>query len=78
MALNTPVPGLRHVRHNANSPKRVELVIPALAELDVPEEVAAQLVAADPHFEVAPQTPAPQSAKTAAKRSGKTPAKTEE
>lgn len=78
MALNTPVPGLRHVRHNANSPKRVELVIPALAELDVPEEVAAQLVAADPHFEVAPEASTPATAKSTAKRSGKTPAKTEE
>lgn len=49
MALREPAPGLR-LRHNANSPKRVEVIVPAGAELEVPAEVAAQLQAADPHF----------------------------
>lgn len=51
MGMNAPTPGLKRLRHNANSPKRVELIVPAGDELEVSDEVAAQLQAADPHFE---------------------------
>jgi hypothetical protein len=53
--LRAPAGNLREagvrIRHNANSPKRVELIVPAGDELDVSEEIAAQLRAADTHFE---------------------------
>lgn len=68
MVLREPVPGLRRVRHNANSPKRVEVIVPAGAALDVPAEVADQLSAVDPHFQVEPaaleQGEAPAAKKT--------------
>lgn len=71
MALREPAPGLRRVRHNANSPKRVELIVPAGDELEVSEEVAAQLQAADPHFqpvdELAEQQPRKSSGKSGRK-----------
>lgn len=60
------------IRHNANSSKRVELIVPAGDELEVSEEVAAQLRAADPHFQPAeestPEPPAKPAAKKAAGR----------
>ncbi len=55
MGLHEPVPGLRplvRVHHDANSAKRVEVVVPGDAVLEVPAEVADQLAAADPHFRV--------------------------
>lgn len=70
MALKNPVPGLRRLRHNANSPKRVEVIMPAGAELEVPEEVAAQLVAADPHFQPVDE-PAEDKPKAAKKTSSR-------
>lgn len=67
------------VHHNANSPKRVEVIVPAGAVLDVPEQVADQLAAADPHFQIQPAepveaepTPAKKAATPRAKPSGKT------
>lgn len=69
MALRDPVPGLR-IRHNANSPTRVELIVPAGAELEVPAEVADQLQAADPHFEPveSPKLAPPPAKRTAARK----------
>ncbi|MEV4416125.1 hypothetical protein [Catellatospora sp. NPDC049609] len=54
MSLPKPKPGLRapvRLRHNANSPQRVEVIVPALDELEVSPEVAAQLQAANSHFQ---------------------------
>ena len=60
MGMNAPKPGLKRLRHNANSPKRVELIVPAGDELEVSDEVAAQLTAADTHFQpIAEQTSEP-------------------
>ncbi|HEX6968105.1 MAG TPA: hypothetical protein VF174_04725 [Micromonosporaceae bacterium] len=66
MVLREPVPGLRRIHHNANSPKRVELIVPAGDVLEVSEQVAAQLQAADPHFQ-AVEEPAEPPAKPAKK-----------
>ena len=64
MGMNAPTPGLKRLRHNANSPKRVEVIVPAGDELEVSDEVAAQLQAADSHFQpvteqAEPTKPAP-------------------
>lgn len=56
------------LRHNANSPKRVELIVPAGDELEVSDEVAAQLQAVDPHFQPVTETPAKAPAKKATGR----------
>lgn len=45
--------GLR-VRHNSVSARKVEIVFPAGAEVVVPADVAAELVAASTHFVVVP------------------------
>lgn len=46
MALNAPVPGLRRFVNDSNDITRVELRVPPGAELEVDEDVAAQLPAA--------------------------------
>lgn len=76
MALREPAAGLRRIRHNANSPKRVELIIAGGDELAVSEDVAAQLAAADSHFQPVDEPPAPAPASpakkvAAGKRSGR-------
>lgn len=58
MVLREPAAGLRRLRHNANSPRRVEIIVPAGDELEVSAEVAAQLQAADTHFQPVAELPA--------------------
>ncbi|WP_028192943.1 hypothetical protein [Salinispora pacifica] len=53
MGLTPPAAGLKRLRHNAISPTRVEVTVPAGDELEVSDAVAAQLRAADPHFQPA-------------------------
>lgn len=48
--MNPPVPGLRRLWLNAVSPAKVSLSIPPGSVIEASEDVAAQLVAADPHF----------------------------
>lgn len=69
MGMNAPTPGLKRLRHNANSPKRVELIVPGGDELEVSEQVAAQLQATDPHFQPVTEPTEP-PAKAAAKKTG--------
>jgi len=76
MALREPAAGLRRIRHNANSPKRVELIIPGGDELAVSDDLAAQLAAADSHFQpvdepAAPPPASPAKRAPAGKRSGR-------
>lgn len=52
MALNSPERRGLRVFHNSNTAQRVEIVVPAGAELSVPVEVAGQMHAASSHFEV--------------------------
>lgn len=52
MSLNPISPRLRVV-HNSRDPRRVELTVAAGDELEVSEDVAAQLTAASTHFQVA-------------------------
>ncbi len=67
MALRKPAVGLRRIHHNANSPKRVEVIVPAGAEMEVPAEVAEQLTAADSHFQPVTE-PTEGKPRTAAKK----------
>lgn len=59
MALTTPRPTLRRLRLDAVSPAKVSLVVPPGDVLEVSEDVAAQLVAGDPHFRDARTAPEP-------------------
>lgn len=50
MALQTPTPGLRRLFLNAASAAKVSLSVPPGTVIEATEDVAAALVAADPHF----------------------------
>lgn len=50
MALNPPTPGLRRLYLNAVSNAKVSLSVPPGSVIEATEDVAAALVAADPHF----------------------------
>lgn len=50
MALNPPTPGLRPLFLNAVSAAKVALSVPPGSVIVATEDVAAALVAADPHF----------------------------
>lgn len=52
MALNSPERRGLRVFHNSHTAQKVEIVVPARAELEVPAEVAVQLNSASTHFEV--------------------------
>jgi hypothetical protein len=53
--MNPPAPGLRRLWLNAASPAKVSLSVPPGSVLEVSDDVARQLIAADPHFrDVAP------------------------
>ena len=50
MALNPPTPGLRRLFLDGKSNAKVSLSVPPGTVIEATEDVAAALVAADPHF----------------------------
>lgn len=63
MTLKRPNPGLRRLWHNSNQPAKVQVTIQPGDELEVSDDVAAQLTAASTHFVDGPP-PAPASEPT--------------
>lgn len=69
MSLNPPNGGLRTIKHNAISPSKVSVSIPAGDELTVSDEVADQLLAAAGEFQEVTEAPKAAPAKATAKKS---------
>jgi len=58
MALNPPEAGLHRLRYDSKSVAKVQLAVQPGDELVVSDDVAKQLVAADPHFKPVDEPPA--------------------
>jgi hypothetical protein len=50
MGLKPIIPGLHRIKHDSAQPTKVEITVPAGDELEVSEDVAAQLRVASTHF----------------------------